>query len=73
MAFDAMQALGKNGVLVLTSVTGGDRKIEVPADKINLDFVLGNKVMVGRSMPTANTSNRACAICLRQSWNIRAG
>ncbi|MBS1851538.1 MAG: glucose 1-dehydrogenase [Acidobacteria bacterium] len=47
VVFDAMQALGKNGVLVLTSVTGGERKIEVPADKINLDFVLGNKVMVG--------------------------
>ena len=47
VVFDSMQALGKNGVLVLTSVTGGDRKIEVPADRINLDFVLGNKVMVG--------------------------
>lgn len=34
-------------VLVLSSVTGGDRKVEVPADKINLDFVWGNKVMVG--------------------------
>ena len=45
--FDAMQALAKNGVLVLSSVTGGDRKVEVPADKINLEFVLGNKVMVG--------------------------
>jgi threonine dehydrogenase-like Zn-dependent dehydrogenase len=45
--FEAMQALGKNGVLVLASVTGGDRMIEVPADKINLEFVLGNKVMVG--------------------------
>jgi hypothetical protein len=33
--------------LVLASVTGGSRRIEVPADKINLDFVLGNKVMVG--------------------------
>jgi hypothetical protein len=32
---------------VLSSVTGGDRKVEVPADRINLDFVLGNKVMVG--------------------------
>ena len=31
----------------MSSVTGGDRKVEVPADKINLDFVLGNKVMVG--------------------------
>jgi threonine dehydrogenase-like Zn-dependent dehydrogenase len=47
LAFDCMQALGKNGVLVLSSVTGGDRKVEVPADKINLGFVLGNKVMVG--------------------------
>src|SRR2546426_1673895 len=27
VVFDAMQALGKNGVLVLTSVTGGDKKI----------------------------------------------
>ena len=42
-----MQALGKNGVLVLASVTGGDRKAEVPADRINQGFVLGNKVMVG--------------------------
>ncbi|HUQ34160.1 MAG TPA: hypothetical protein VM095_18710, partial [Pyrinomonadaceae bacterium] len=47
LAFDCMQAIGKNGVLVLSSVTGGDGKIEVPADKINLEFVLGNKVMVG--------------------------
>jgi len=47
VVFESMQVLGKNGVLVLSSVTGGDRRIEVPADKINLDFVLGNKVMVG--------------------------
>jgi threonine dehydrogenase-like Zn-dependent dehydrogenase len=42
-----MEALGKNGVLVLASVTGGDQMVEVPAAKINLEFVLGNKVMVG--------------------------
>lgn len=47
IVFDAMQALAKNGVLVLSSVTGGDKTVEVAADKINLDFVLGNKVMVG--------------------------
>jgi threonine dehydrogenase-like Zn-dependent dehydrogenase len=47
VVFDGMQALGKNGVLILSSVTGGHRKVEVPADKINLEFVLGNKVMVG--------------------------
>jgi threonine dehydrogenase-like Zn-dependent dehydrogenase len=47
IVFESMQALGKNGVLVLSSVTGGDRHAEVPADRINLSFVLGNKVMVG--------------------------
>lgn len=47
IVFDAMQALAKNGVLVLSSVTGGDRQTQVPSDKINLQFVLGNKVMVG--------------------------
>jgi threonine dehydrogenase-like Zn-dependent dehydrogenase len=47
IVFEAMQALAKNGILVLSSVTGGDRVTEVPADKINLDFVLGNKVMIG--------------------------
>jgi threonine dehydrogenase-like Zn-dependent dehydrogenase len=47
MVFDSMQALAKNGVLVLSSVTGGNRTVEVPADRINLEFVLGNKVMVG--------------------------
>jgi glucose 1-dehydrogenase len=47
VVFDSMRALGKNGVLVLSSVTGGNRHVNVPADKINLEFVLGNKVMVG--------------------------
>jgi len=47
IVFESVRALGKNGVLVLSSVTGGGRKVEVPADKINLEFVLGNKVMVG--------------------------
>jgi threonine dehydrogenase-like Zn-dependent dehydrogenase len=47
VVFESMQALGKNGVLVLSSVTGGTRRVEVPADRINLEFVLGNKVMVG--------------------------
>lgn len=47
VVFESMQVLAKNGVLVLTSITGGNTKLEVPADRINLDFVLGNKVMVG--------------------------
>jgi threonine dehydrogenase-like Zn-dependent dehydrogenase len=47
LAFQAAEALGKNGVLVLSSVTGGEKKVEVNADMINQGFVLGNKVMVG--------------------------
>jgi threonine dehydrogenase-like Zn-dependent dehydrogenase len=47
LVFEAAVALSKNGVLVLSSVTGGEKKIEVDADKINQGFVLGNKVMVG--------------------------
>ena len=47
IVFEAMEALGKNGVLVLASVTGGNQTVEVPAAKINLQFVLGNKVVVG--------------------------
>jgi threonine dehydrogenase-like Zn-dependent dehydrogenase len=47
LVFEAAEALAKNGVLVLASVTGGDRRVEVPADRINQGFVLGNKVMVG--------------------------
>ncbi len=47
VAFEGMEALGRNGVLVLTGISGGDREIEVPGDRILLGFVLGNKVAVG--------------------------
>ena len=47
VVFESMQVLARNGVLVLTSITGGNHMLEVPADRINLEFVLGNKVMVG--------------------------
>jgi threonine dehydrogenase-like Zn-dependent dehydrogenase len=47
VAFGAAEVLGKNGILILSSITGGGKKLEIPADRINLDFVLGNKVMFG--------------------------
>jgi glucose 1-dehydrogenase len=48
IVFDAMcHTVAKNGVLILASVTGGMRRSDVPSDAINLDFVLGNKVMFG--------------------------
>jgi threonine dehydrogenase-like Zn-dependent dehydrogenase len=46
--FDAMQSLNENGILILASVTGGERTTDqVPSDKINQMFVLGNRAMVG--------------------------
>jgi len=47
LVFQAAEVLGKNGVLVLSGITGGNTKVEVNADVINQGFVLGNKVMVG--------------------------
>lgn len=47
VAFEAMQILGVNGVLCLTSITGGASRLEIPADRINIDAVLGNKLVFG--------------------------
>ncbi len=33
--------------MVLLSVTGGTRSAELPIDRINFEFVTGNKTMVG--------------------------
>jgi threonine dehydrogenase-like Zn-dependent dehydrogenase len=47
LAFEGAAILARNGVLILASVTGEDRSAVIPADRINLGFVLGNKVMAG--------------------------
>lgn len=47
VAFEAMPQLGNNGVLCLTGVSAGNRSIEIPADVINLQMVLGNRVVFG--------------------------
>ena len=35
------------GVLVWTSITGGKQTTIIPSDKINIEWVLGNKLLVG--------------------------
>jgi threonine dehydrogenase-like Zn-dependent dehydrogenase len=47
VAFAAMAQLGINGVLCLTGVSAGNRRIEIPADVINLQMVLGNRLAFG--------------------------
>lgn len=46
IAFEAMEVLGINGALIWTSVTGGIENHSIPADAINLQWVLGNKLLV---------------------------
>src|SRR5256885_8167257 len=59
IVFDSMQGLAKNGVLVLSSVTGGDRKVEVPAGKSKPEFWLGDKGVVG----TRNSTREYLRLC----------
>ena len=47
IAFQAMEVLGHNGAEVWTSITGGQRRVEVPSDHVNLNWVLGNKLLLG--------------------------
>jgi len=54
VAFQAMATLGVNGVLCLMGVSTGERSLEICADCINLEMVLGNKVVFGTV-----SSNRA--------------
>jgi len=47
VVFDAMQMMGRNGVLCLLSVTGGDTVSPEPIDRINQIVVIGNQVVFG--------------------------
>jgi glucose 1-dehydrogenase len=43
----ALLALGTNGVLCLLGISAGDRTVELPMDRWNLQAVLGNQVVFG--------------------------
>ena len=46
VCFRAMEVLGLNGALIWTSITGGSKPVTVDGAKINLEWVLGNKLLV---------------------------
>jgi threonine dehydrogenase-like Zn-dependent dehydrogenase len=46
MCFRSMEVLAHNGALIWTSITGGKKEVTVDAAKINLEWVLGNKLLV---------------------------
>jgi threonine dehydrogenase-like Zn-dependent dehydrogenase len=47
LAFQLLDTIGPNGVAVLTGVSGGERRTQLPVDHLNLETVLHNKVLVG--------------------------
>jgi glucose 1-dehydrogenase len=46
VCFEAMEVLAHNGAMVWTSITGGRREVTIDAARINLEWVLGNKLLV---------------------------
>jgi glucose 1-dehydrogenase len=57
----SLRLLGNNGVLVLLSITGGDRSSTLPLDRINFELVLGNKAVVGSANSSAADFRAAVA------------
>ena len=47
VAFQAIGAVGVDGVVCLVGISGGNRQIEVPGDQLNLRLVIGNRVVFG--------------------------
>jgi threonine dehydrogenase-like Zn-dependent dehydrogenase len=47
VAFQAMSALGTNGILCLMGVSTGQKPLEVDASCLNMQMVLGNKTVFG--------------------------
>ncbi len=46
VCFRSMEVLAHNGALIWTSITGGQYDVTLDAAKINLEWVLGNKLLV---------------------------
>ena len=46
VCFESMKYLGLNGALIWTSITGGKHDVSFDGAKINLEWVLGNKLLV---------------------------
>ncbi len=47
LEFNLLDALGPNGVYVLTGIPGGERPLEIPGAELIRQLVLDNQVMVG--------------------------
>jgi glucose 1-dehydrogenase len=68
LAFDAIDMIAPNGIVCLSGVSGGGRSLEVSVDHLNLELVLGNKVVFG----TVNANRRHFESGVRHLGEIEA-
>ena len=54
LAFEAIDVVGRNGIVCLSGVSSGTRTLEISADSLELEMVLENKVVFG----TVNANRR---------------
>jgi len=70
VAFQAMSALGTNGVLCLMGVSTGEKPLEICADCLNMQMVLGNKMVFGTVSSNRGHFERAieALASMEQKW-----
>lgn len=70
VTFQAVAALGANGVLCLMGVSTGENRLEVCADCLNIEMVLGNKVVFGTVSSNRGHFERAIQLLgeIEQKW-----
>ena len=70
VAFQAMSALGVNGVLCLMGVSTEEKRLQICADCINMEMVLGNKVVFGTVSSNRSHFERAISLMaeMEQRW-----
>ena len=70
VAFQAMSVLGVSGVLCLMGVSTGEKPLEICADCLNMEMVLGNKVVFGTVSSNQGHFERAMQLLrdIDQRW-----
>ncbi len=68
LAFEAMDVVGKNGIVCLSGVSGGERQLSIHANRLNMEMVLSNKVVFG----TVNANPRHFQMGVRHLVTIDA-
>ena len=70
VAFQAMSALGTNGVLCLMGVSTGEKPLEICADCLNMQMVLGNKMIFGTVSSNRKHFEKAVQLLdeIERSW-----